>query len=179
MTGPRNFYFCWWCYRAASIPCIPKCMTEEQVWLLICAVASMRLSVPPSRWPLPCWTIPSKGGILFFIVSGTTPVHLLKSLVGSLGTQGSDLTQNQNTLKSFPSSIVESFFPVPSFCWRLEGERKEITNNTTLCWIPDSSHMPNAYWRVPAPRFRASMFSSKTHNPQDVTQSPETLGDSK
>lgn len=103
-------------------------MTKEQAWLLICAVASMRLSVLPSRWPLPCWTISSKGVILFFILPGTAPVHPLKSSAGSPGTQGSDLTQNQNTFKFFPSSTMESFFLVPSFCWRLEGERKEINN---------------------------------------------------
>lgn len=101
-------------------------MTEEQVWLLICAVASMRLSVPPSRWPLPCWTIPSKGGILFFIVSGTTPVHLLKSLVGFLGNQGSDLTQNQNTLKSFPSSQWSPSSRFPAFAGDWKGRERRL-----------------------------------------------------
>lgn len=24
VTGPRNFYFCWWCYRAASYTLYPK-----------------------------------------------------------------------------------------------------------------------------------------------------------
>lgn len=111
------------------IPCITKCMTEEQVWLLICAVASMRLGVPPSRWPLPCRTIPSKGVILFFILSGTAPAHPLKSLAGSLGTQGSDLTQNQNTLQS--SSPVLQWSPssqFPAFAGDWKGERKEINN---------------------------------------------------
>lgn len=106
-------------------PYIPKCMTKEQVWLLICAVASMRLSELSSWWPLTCWTVPSKGVILFFILSGTAPVHPLSLLLGPLAPRAVYLIQNQNTLKFLLSSTVESFFLVPSFCWRLEGEKKE------------------------------------------------------
>lgn len=101
-------------------------MTEEQVWLLICAVASMRLSELSSRWPLTCWAVPSKGVILFFMLSGTAPVlSPTQSFAGSPSTQGSYLIQNQNT--QVPSKFYQwspsSWFP--SFCWRLEGERKE------------------------------------------------------
>lgn len=107
-------------------------MTEEQVWLLICAVASMRLSVPPSRWPLPCWTIPSKGGILLFIVSGTTPVHLFKSLVGSLGTQGSDLTQNQNTLSPSPVLQWSPSSRFPAFAGDWKGRERRLPQDNAL-----------------------------------------------
>lgn len=47
---------------------------------------------------LPCWTVPSEGVILLFILSGTELVHALRLLLGPPSTQGSDLIQNQNTL---------------------------------------------------------------------------------
>lgn len=43
------------------IPCVPKCMTKEQVWLLICAVVSKKLSEHPFRWPLSSWLCFLKG----------------------------------------------------------------------------------------------------------------------
>lgn len=39
----------------------------------------------------------SKGLTLFFILSGTAPVHPLSLLLGPPSTQGSDPIQNQNT----------------------------------------------------------------------------------
>lgn len=38
--GPRDCYLCWCCFKVASYTPYPTCMTEEQVWLLICAVVS-------------------------------------------------------------------------------------------------------------------------------------------
>lgn len=68
--------------RLNLTPRTSKCMTEEQVWLLICAVSSTELSELPSRWPLPCWTVPSEEVILLFILSGTEPFHPLSLLLG-------------------------------------------------------------------------------------------------
>lgn len=104
-------------------PCIPKCMTEEQVWLLICAVASMRLSELSSRWPLTCWAVPSKGVILFFMLSGTAPVlSPTQSFAGSPSTQGSYLIQNQNT--QVPSKFYQ-WSPFPGSHLLLETGRGE------------------------------------------------------
>lgn len=50
-----------------------------------------------------------KGSNTIFILLGTEPVHPL--LLGPPSTQGSDLIQTQNTLKFFPSSTMDSFFP--------------------------------------------------------------------
>lgn len=85
-------------------------MTEEQVWLLICAVASMRLSELSSRWPLTCWTVPSKGVILFFMLSGTAPVHPLSLLLGPLAPRAVTLFRTK-TLKFLPSSTSGVLLP--------------------------------------------------------------------
>lgn len=122
VMGPRDCYLCWCCFKAATYTPYPKCTTEGQVWLLICAVVSVELSELPSRWPLSYWTVSSKGVILFILL-GTEPIYPL--LLGPPSTQGSDLIQNQNTLKFFPSSTMDSFFLVPSFWRKLERERKE------------------------------------------------------
>lgn len=43
----RDSYLCWCCVKAVSYTRTSKSMTEEQVWLLICAAASMELSEFP------------------------------------------------------------------------------------------------------------------------------------
>lgn len=98
VMGPRDCYLYWYCFKAASYTPYPKCMTEEQVWLLICAIVSVELSELPSTWPLSCWTVSSKRVILFILL-GTEPIYPL--LLGPPSIQDSDLIQTQNTIKFY------------------------------------------------------------------------------
>lgn len=55
MTRPKDLYFCR-CHEEASHTQVPKYMTREEVWLLICAVTTTNLGELPSGWTLSCQT---------------------------------------------------------------------------------------------------------------------------
>lgn len=148
--------------RLRLTPRTSKSMTEEQVWLLICAVASMELSeFPPHGTAL--LDCPSEGVILLFILSGTELVHALSLLLGPPSTQGSDVIKNQNTLKFLPNSTLDSFFLDASFFWRLEG--RERTKKTPY----GINRRPFPHFQTPvedaSPMLRACVYSN-AHSPR-------------
>lgn len=125
VTGPRDSYLCWCCFKAASYTLHLK-EHDRRASL----ASDMCCCFHGAKWAsfhmaLPCWAVPSEGVILLFILSGTELVHPLSLLLGPPSNQGSDLIQNQNTIKFLPSSTMDSFFLDPSFCWRLDGREEK------------------------------------------------------
>lgn len=55
MTRPKDLYFCR-CHEEEFHAPVPKYVTREEVWLLICAVTTTNLGELPSGWTLSCPT---------------------------------------------------------------------------------------------------------------------------
>lgn len=123
VTGPRNYYFCWCCYRAASYTLYPK-MHDRRVSLASDMCCCFHETVFPSRWPLT-----KESNTVLYSVRHS--ISSQKSFAGSPSLQAVTLSRTKKLFKFFPSSTMDSFSQQKLGDWK-GRERKLMTKKTLL-----------------------------------------------